>query len=272
MVKQDIHIHTHLSSCGDRQAFMADYIKAAKEIGLTTLGFSDHAWDRNVKGASDWYAPQDYRRLAVRYDELKNIDTEGIEVLLGAEGEYAAGILGITEDAAEFTDYILVPHSHTHMKGFVLPSDCIGIPEKHANYLVKSFISLCGHEKRELFYGIVHPMYPIGERYEYVEEVYSHITDEMLRECAQAAKEAEVAIEANITVLSSVPERVLQGENCYKRFYNACKKAGCSFFMGSDAHSVRAFTDKHNAQSYAMKVCGLDECDLTIAGLRKQNG
>lgn len=272
MVKHDIHIHTHLSDCADREAFMADYIAEARALGLETIGFSDHAWDKNVPGASGWYAPQDYKRLAVRYEELKAIDTQGVEVLLGAEGEYAQELLGVTEEAAEFTDYILIPHSHTHMRGFVLPEDSVGNPEKHANYLVRSFISLCGHEKRNLFFGIVHPMYPIGEKYEYVKEVYSHISDEMLKECALAAKEAGVAVEANITVIKSIPQDALDNENCYKRFFDACKAEGCKFFLGSDAHCLRVMRENTLFQNEAIVRIGLDEADFTIEELRKQNG
>ncbi len=271
MVKHDIHVHTHLSDCGDRQAFMADYIALAKQIGITTIGFADHAWDMNAGKCSDWYLPQDYKRLAVRYEEIKSIDTEGIEVLLGAEGEFASYLLGITEDAAEFTDYILVPHSHTHMRGFVLPDDCVGNPKKHADYLVKSFIRLCGHQKRKLFWGIVHPMYPIGESYDYVKEIYSHITDTMLDECACAASEAGIALEANITVLNGMPKVADNGDNCYIRFFNACKAAGCKFFMGSDAHGVEAFGNRHSRQERAIRLCGLKESDFTLEGLRKPN-
>ena len=43
------------------------------------------------------------------------------EVLIGCETEYAHGTLGISEKKAETLDYVLVPHSHTHMNGFVLP-------------------------------------------------------------------------------------------------------------------------------------------------------
>ena len=271
MVKHDIHIHTHLSDCGDRKAFMSDYIASAKEIGLETIGFADHAWDDNVKGASGWYLPQTFKRLIARKAELKETDTEGIQILLGAEGEYAAELLGLTDEAAEFTDYILVPHSHTHMKGFVLPEDCIGNPEKHANYLVKSFISLCGHEKRKLFYGIVHPMYPIGEKYEYVKEIYSFISDEMLEECALAAKESGVSLEANITVIDGIPQSQ-ENENCYRRFFDACNKAGCDFFMGSDSHCVSALAERHARQERVIKLCGLTEENFTIAKLRIPNG
>lgn len=270
MVNYDIHVHTHLSSCADRKAFMVDYIKAASEIGLKTIGFADHAWDKSVEGASPWYAPQDYKRLFARYDELKELDTNGVKVLLGAEGEFAQLVLALGDEGRKYVDYVIVPHSHTHMRGVVLPSDCVGIPEKHAEYLVKSFLSLCKHEKRNLFFGIAHPMYPIGDTPEYTQQIYSFITDEMLDECALAAKEANVAIEANLSVLKNIPPE--SGDNfCYRRFFDACKRAGCKFFMGSDAHCVDVMKNNHAMQANLIALVGLEEADFKSAQHHIQN-
>ncbi len=267
MITQDLHIHTHLSSCGDRLAFISDYAEAAKAKGLKTIGFADHAWDQNVKGASDWYAPQTFNRLAARYDEVKKIDAEGIKILLGAEGEFADMLLGVSEAATEFVDYILIPHSHTHMKGFVLPSRC-DTPEKHGKYLVDSFIALCGHEKRNLFFGIVHPMCPIGKNSCECNEIYNYISEEMLLECAQAAKEASVALELNLSCVKHLTAS--DGEEiAYKRFFDACKRVGCKFFLGSDAHSINAFNSLHENPERAISLMGLSESDFIIEEPRK---
>ncbi len=271
MTNYDIHIHTHLSSCGAKDAFMADYINAASRLGLTTVGFTDHAWDSNIPGASSWYAPQDYKRLEARREELKAIDTKGIKVLLGAEGEFANLLLGLGEEGASYVDYIIVPHSHTHMRGYVLPSDCVGDPKKHALYLLKSFIALCTHKDRNLYFGIAHPMYPIGDDAQYTELLYSHITDNDLQECAIAAKEANLALEANLSVLKKIPPE--SGKSfCYRRFFDACKRAGCDFFMGSDAHSINAMISNHSASSELISAVGLEESDFTSALRRICNG
>ncbi len=270
MKNYDIHVHTHLSSCASKEAFISDYVKAAKEIGLDTVGFADHAWDENINGSSDWYKPQGYKRLLSRKDELKGIETDGIEVLLGAEGEYASFLLGLGDEGASFVDYVLIPHSHTHMKGFVLPQDCIGNPEKHAKYLVDSFLSLCKHEKRNLFFGIVHPMYPIGESHEYVEKVYSFISNSALDECAVAAKESKIALEANLSTLKEIPPESAE-DHCYRRFFDACKRAGCEFFIGSDAHSIDVFRRNHSDKDRLINTAGLAEIDFTTAKRRILN-
>ncbi len=271
MVNYDLHIHTHLSACASREAFMADYIKTARELGLDLIGFADHAWDSTVEGASPWYAPQSYQRLLARRNELRETDTAGIKVLLGAEGEYAQGLLAAGEGACEFVDYILIPHSHTHMKGFVLPTDCIGNPEKHAAYLVNSFISLCNHKSRDLFFGIVHPMTPCGEAEEYKAKIYSFIIDSMLEECALAAKENGVFLEVNLAEFKKIPPEGL-AEHCYQRFYKACLGAGCDFFLGSDAHGIKALTENHSVKERVIQSLGLTESGFKTAKHRIQNG
>ena len=270
-VKHDIHIHTHLSACASREAFIKDYVPIAKSLGLKTIGFADHSWEASIEGASDWYKPQTYERLAARKEEIKEIDTEGITILLGAEGEYASEILGLNEKSLSLLDYIIVPHSHTHMKGFVLPTDCIDNPKKHAEYLVKSFISLCNHEKRNLFFGIAHPMWPIGVCLTAAEDIYSYITDEELKTIALTAAKNDIAIEVNISCVINVIYATDGKRCCYNRFYDACKSAGCKFFLGSDAHSTEAFIERHEEASQVLNYLGLDESDFTVAKLQKPN-
>ena len=189
----------------------------------------------------------------------------GIKVLLGAEGEYACEMLAANENSLKYVDYLIVPHSHTHMKGLVLPQECVGDPKKHAEYLVNSFRSLCNHELNNHIFGIAHPMYPIGEKIEYAEMCYSHISDETLRELAFTAKENNIALEANLSTLSGLPK-----DTCYKRFFAECKKAGCSFFLGSDAHSIKTL-ELHNRQTELLSLVGLDEDDFKAAEHRILN-
>ncbi|MBQ4316879.1 MAG: PHP domain-containing protein, partial [Clostridia bacterium] len=264
MIKHDIHVHTHLSSCASRDAFINGYIQNAKEIGLSIIGFADHAWDETVSGASEWYKAQPVSRLLSRKEEIKNIEVGDLKVIFGAEGEYANVLLGISENACEFVDYLIIPHSHTHMRGFVLPTDCIGNPEKHANYLVNSFISLCLHQNRDLFFGIAHPMSPVGMTIENIEIVYSFITDSMLDECASAAKESGIFLEANLSTINKIPPEARENL-CIKRFYDSCKRAGCNFYLGSDAHNVQTHKYLHDNRDVFIKAFGLDSTDFTVA-------
>lgn len=267
MIKHDIHVHTHLSACAHRDAFISGYIAEAKRIGLTTVGFADHAWDEAVSGASDWYKPQTFSRLESRKSEIKTIDTDGLKVLFGAEGEFANFLLGIGEDARQYVDYIIVPHSHTHMKGFVMPSEYSGDAKAHAKFLTDSFIALCSHKDKNLFVGIAHPMWPVGASIEYIKQIFDNISDSTLDECAQAAKESELMLEVNLSSLKSIPPEYGE-EFCIRRFFEACKRADCEFFMGSDAHRVTALAEYHETQSRVINIIGMEESSFTAAERR----
>ena len=259
----DLHVHTGLSSCADPGANITDYCAAAAESGLEIIGFADHAWDKAISGASPWYAPQDYERLSARKAEAEAVT--GIKVLLGAEAEMAAGVLAFTGHAASLVDYIICPHSHTHMKGFVLPSDCKTF-EKHADYLVKSFYSLCVHPLAKYIFGIAHPMYPVGVGEEELEEIYSHITDAQLEFICAAAAKSGLALELNT---SSVSHHSCGGKPnpAYARFFAAAKNAGCDFFLGSDKHKCIPAGEKDVFFDVPqmMEALGLEESDFQNA-------
>ena len=246
-----------------KEAVIKDYIKAAEELGLTYVGFTDHSWDEEAYTPSPWYEGQNYPRLMPRYEEVKGINTNGINVMLGAEGEYAKEVLCITEKALKYTDYIIVPHSHTHMNGVVLPEECNGDAKKHAQYLVNSFISLCNHQNRKFFFGIAHPMYPIGKNPEEAEKIYSYITDEMLENCVNAAKNSGIVLEFNLSVARKIMSEA-NGETCYHKFLKACKNTGIKFFLGSDAHSIEAFKTLHQEKISAMEFFAMAEEDFVI--------
>ena len=102
---------------------------------------------------------------------------------------------------------------------------------------------------------------------EYIKEIFENITDSSLNECAFAAKEAGIALEVNLSSLKSIPP-VPDEEFCIKRFFDACKRAGCEFFMGSDAHRVTAIADYHAEQDRVLSTIGLSEDDFKAAELR----
>ena len=50
MLIYDLHVHTSLSACADRNADISGYCREAREHGTALIGFSDHAWERRVPG------------------------------------------------------------------------------------------------------------------------------------------------------------------------------------------------------------------------------
>lgn len=122
-ITHDIHNHTlHSSCCYDPEATIAAFIDKAHALGHTTFGIANHMWDENVPGASHWYKGQTVKYvLEGKHAIPKN--TYGMKVLFGAEVEYCgmSDTLAITAETAKKFDYMLIPHTHTHMRDFVFP-------------------------------------------------------------------------------------------------------------------------------------------------------
>ena len=82
-VDNDLHIHTHLSSCSaDPEQNTDRLLKYAAENRLSAICVTDHFWDSGVPGASEWYAPQNYEHIA-RSKPLPTAD--GVRFLFGCE-------------------------------------------------------------------------------------------------------------------------------------------------------------------------------------------
>ena len=65
IIDNDMHIHTNLSICSiDPEETPDSILRHAKKYGLKTVVVADHFWDDSVEGASDWYKPQNYERIA----------------------------------------------------------------------------------------------------------------------------------------------------------------------------------------------------------------
>ncbi len=145
-IDHDIHTHTLFSSCCyDPLATMKAFVERAHELGHRILGISNHLWDERVPGASAWYRGQtvDYGfegKYAIPADTL------GVKVLFGTETEYCGkdDNLGMLASTAARFDYVLVPHTHTHMKNFVIreSSDVAGYRDRLAAGIIEKFPEL----------------------------------------------------------------------------------------------------------------------------------
>ena len=124
--QHDVHIHNYLSSCSsDNQATVANYIKAAKEVGLKLMGFANHTWDESVPlpAPSGFYKRQSMAFQMQIKDQIPAED-QGIKILVGAETDYCGmyDVLGMGKEAALQLDFLLIPHTHVHMRNFVMPA------------------------------------------------------------------------------------------------------------------------------------------------------
>lgn len=254
-ITYDIHIHTSLSSCAKPDATVDSYLELAKKDGLKLIGFSNHMWDRRIPGASGWYKPQTFEHILQIKNEISK-EMDGIKILFGCETEFTHdGTVAISEEVIDQLDYVLVPHSHTHMK-LVMPPDIYDTDRKHAGFLVSSFMALVGHPLANRFTAVAHPFAP-GVDYSNYRKVQSLITDNQLYECFKAAKEVGLFIEINGSCIIVFADGELSE---YRRIYTIAKECGCTFTYGSDSHNID--NRELNRVSAFAESCGICEADF----------
>ena len=269
-ITSDVHIHTGLSSCADRSATFRGYVEKAKETGLKALGFADHLWDSAIPGASNWYAPQNVEHVLKLKEELpESRELDGIKLLFGCETEFAyGGKLCLAEENFEHFDFVLVPHSHTHMN-LVAPRELIPDEKSHAKLLMESFMLLVTHPLAKRMMSVAHPFVP-GTKYDIYNLVQSYIPDSYLYEAFSAAKESGIAIEMNGSCLIYMPSE--QIPSCeYVRIYSIAKECGCKFTYGSDSHNVGGDRKLHEVAKF-LDLCKITDDDmLTVDEILARN-
>ena len=126
VIDHDLHIHSYLSACSkDPEQTPERILRYAKETGLKTICLTDHFWDDGVDGASEWYAQQNYQHLAVARPLPQE---DGIRFLFGCETELDRNLtLGLSPEKYDLFDFLVIPTTHMHFRGFTLSEDAAGV-------------------------------------------------------------------------------------------------------------------------------------------------
>ena len=258
-ITSDLHIHTNLSSCAHRDATFEGYVANAAKDGLTCLGFTDHLWDSaRIPGVTGWYAPQNVEHVLQLKEKLPR-EMDGVRLLFGCETEFAYdGKLCLAEESFEHFDFVIVPHSHTHM-GVVAPRERVADHKLHAEFIMETFMKLVTHPLAHKVLSAAHPFVP-GTAHPTYDDVQKFIPNSYLYEAFAAAKESGIAIEMNGSCLVyKAPELIPVCE--YVRIYSIAKECGCKFTYGSDSHDCNGDRQLKVVEAF-MDQCGITEADM----------
>ena len=121
-ILHDVHNHNIFSNCcNDNSASTDAFVAKEVELGNKIFGLSNHIWDEGVKGASYWYSKQTITKAEEAKAYLAKAPAS-LKCLFGAESEYfhCHDRLGMSVEGAKRFDYMLIPHSHQHMRNQVL--------------------------------------------------------------------------------------------------------------------------------------------------------
>ncbi|HUS47182.1 MAG TPA: PHP domain-containing protein [Phycisphaerae bacterium] len=254
LVDHDVHVHTALSACcNDPEATAANLIARAAEVGLRTIGFADHLWDSAVAGASDWYRPQDVPHVLAIRREIP-ADTRGVRVLIGCETEYCGGgKVALSPEAASQFDFVLVPTSHFHMKGFVVPDEALPAP-RLAPLLLDRFREALGLNLGVPM-GIAHPFVPLGH-FECLDKAISLLSDAQFQDAFGRAAERRISMEVHPAMFPSLGrgEKRHFHDETFLRVLTIARQAGCLFHFASDAHRLDAIGSVRRLEPFATAI------------------
>ena len=230
-IDHDYHIHSQLSTCSsDPGQTTAAILAYAEENNFRQICLTDHYWDDAVPGASDWYKKQNFDHLK---EALPLPQGEGVRFLFGCETDMDRFLtVGIPEERYEDFDFIIVPTTHLHMKGFTFLPEEDTVEKKTALY-IKRFEAFLNTGLPFRKVGIAHLTCPLILREEdrYL-QVLDGVSDSCFAALFRGCAERGCGIELNMSL------RELEGENRDRvlRPYRIAKDCGCKFYLGSDAH------------------------------------
>lgn len=253
----DLHVHTNLSACARPSATLEGYLGACVSSGIGILGISNHVWDSDVAGASPWYVPQNIDHvLRIRQEIASLSDCSSVRVLIGCETEFLGGKhLAMKKENAKLFDYVLIPHGHFHMAGLVRPHE-VQSTDALRELLIERFVESVQFDLG-VRTGIAHPFHTHGFD-DVEEEILAGISDQTYRDCMAMAAMRQISIEINSCQLASSVTRTGQ----WMRMLYFARDEGCTFHLGSDAHSINGLACHEQLVALA-KECGIAEKDLT---------
>ena len=238
----DLHIHSHLSRCSrDPEQTTDAILKYALDNNLKTVCVTDHYWDENVEGPSDWYAKQDYAHIA---QNLPLPQADGVKFLFGCETDLREDLtLGISPAVYDKFDFIIIPTTHLHMEGFTCRGD--EDAQERAKLWVKRFDAVLNMNLPFHKVGIAHLTCHLMHPEHYLETL-ELLTEKDYTPLFRKAAKLGVGIELNFPV-DSVTE---ESKDLILLPYRVAKAEGCKFYFGSDAHHLDKFEiEKENAEA-----------------------
>lgn len=246
-ITHDLHIHTHLSPCGERNATAEAYAKIFKEKGIKKAGFADHFWDDSYENSHEWlnssnslhgpwgfYVHQNFEHICKLKEELKGVDFGDTEILFGCETDYDPlhRRPAISCETAEKLDFILMPNSHTQM---VMPKAYYEPYEKHVEYMAQIYEDSLDSDVSKYITAMAHPFEAVCCPYD-KGILLRLVSDDLCKRIFSKTAEKGIAVEINIACMRERnPQQIADSEEL--RFYRIAKEEGCVFTFGSDSHS-----------------------------------
>lgn len=260
IVDNDLHIHSKISLCSnDPEQTNERILQYAKDNGIKTLCLTDHFWDETVEGASPWYARQNFEHIS---QALPLPQDNNVRFLFGCETELTCDlVIGVSKEKLDIFDFIIIPTTHFHMKGYTLSEEEGACAENKAKAWVKRLDAVLNMDLPFHKVGIAHLTCGLidRDREEFL-RILNLLPEKELERLFEKAASLGVGIELNSSDMSfsdSEADTIL-------RPYKIAKECGCKFYCGSDAHHPETFNNAKSIFERAVDFLKLTEDDKFI--------
>ena len=257
IVDHDYHIHSRLSTCSrDEEQNPERILKYALDHDFKRVAVTDHFWDANIPGASDWYKPQNFEWIS------KNLPlprAEGVEFLFGAETEMDKdGNIGISRSCIDKLDFLIVPTTHLNNVGFGISEELAKTPEGRAETWFSKFNALLSKDLPFHKIGAAHLACSlIAKDREIYLRTLELLSEDELRKSFKRAADIGIGIELNSFDMSFKENEAMT----VLRIFEIAKSQGCKFYLGSDAHHPKALDSAKAIFERAVDYLELKESD-----------
>lgn len=255
----DLHIHSKISTCSDDPEQTNERIlKYAIDNNLKTICLTNHFWDENVNGASEWYKTLHYARIS----SAKPLpQTDGIRFLFGCEIDLNKDfVLGISKERYDLFDFIVIPTTHFHMTGFTLSEKEAENIEGRVNAWSKRLEAVLDMDLPFHKIGFAHLTCPLispkKDRGIYL-KILESLPEENMENLFTKVARLGAGIELNYQDMCFNDEE----KDIVLRPYRVAKSCGCKFYMGSDAHHPDIFEKARTVFERAVDLLDLNEED-----------
>ena len=258
----DLHIHSQLSGCSsDPEQNNERILQYAKENGLHTICLTDHLWDENVEmERPPCYHTHSYEN-SIRALPLPQ--SPNVKFLFGCETELSKCLtLGLSPERQELFDFIIIPTTHLHFKGFTISEQDAESTDRKAKLWVERLEAVLNMHLPFYKTGIAHPtcilMAGRGASQDEHTETLKRLPYKDMERLFKKAAKLGVGIELN---QDDIKYFTGEKDDPHLLPFQIAKECKCKFYLGSDAHHPVAFEKCPSRFEKAIELLELEETD-----------
>ena len=236
--------HTHTYRCGHASDVSdQEYVDAARESGITTLGFSDHIPNPDMEYEDEGHRmhESEAEEYVESVEELQT-DNPDMEILSGFEAEYDPSKEGYIAEMSEMVDYMILGQ-HFVRDGMNKTSS------QTPNYPIEYATSVYRAIDTGIYDIVAHPDIFFKERESLATEEEKQLFDENAkiasRMICEKAKEMNIPVELNLSGLhknNGYPNRI---------FWEIASETEVKVIVGADAHNPKQLLEMRQDEQKA---------------------